>query len=161
MTTQDKCVPCPSRCADKTYNRNAAILLVLARVRQASVTSIGHGNDTGGRNQGVRQRRLAMIDMSNNRHVPDVVLLVHDLAHLVHRKVHHDGRRVGGNAAAAATTRPSAGGRRTSGRRGMGDQLSSQRTDHRPPATTDGGDGGDERCDERRVTKRPATPRQV
>ena len=40
--------------------------------------------------QGVREGGLAMVHMGDHRHVPDVLLLVHALPHLVHREVHHD-----------------------------------------------------------------------
>lgn len=45
-------------------------------------------NDTGLAHQGVGQGRLAMVDMSDDRHVPDVRLLVHDPTDLVCSEVH-------------------------------------------------------------------------
>ena len=62
---------------------NAAVLLVLASVGQASVASGRRGNDTGSRHQRVGEGRLAVIDVRNHRHVTDVVRLLLDLLQLL------------------------------------------------------------------------------
>jgi hypothetical protein len=68
---------------------NAAVLLVLAGISEAGFTSVLPSNDTSMGNQRVGEGGLAMIDMSDNAHITDVGLLVHDLTDLIDGKVHH------------------------------------------------------------------------
>ena len=62
---------------------NAAVLLILAGVGQASVASGRRGNDTGSRNERVGEGRLAVIDVRDHRHVTDVLRLLLDLLQLL------------------------------------------------------------------------------
>lgn len=66
---------------------DAPVLLVLASVREAGLASVLGGDDTCLGHQGVGQRGLAVVHVRDHGHVPDVVLLVHDLPKLVRREV--------------------------------------------------------------------------
>ena len=68
---------------------NTTFLFVSTGVREAGVSSIFAGNDTGLCNKGVSQSGLSMVDVSNHRHVTDVVSVVHDLSDLVDGEVGH------------------------------------------------------------------------
>ena len=63
-------------------------LFIFACVCESSFSGFGTSNDTSFTDEGVSQCGLAMIYVSNHRHVADVVLLVHDLTDLVCRKIH-------------------------------------------------------------------------
>lgn len=67
---------------------DASVLLVLAGVGEASLPRAGAGDDTGLGHQGVRQSRLAVVDVGDDGHVPDVLLLVHHPTDLVHGEIH-------------------------------------------------------------------------
>ena len=54
---------------------DAAILLILTGVSQASVTSCGGGDDTSRSDERVGKGGFAVIDVSDHRHVTDVVRL--------------------------------------------------------------------------------------
>merc|ERR1711968_55277 len=69
---------------------DAAVLLVLAGVRETGVASGGRGNDTGALHEGVGKGGLAVVHVSDHGHGADVLLEVHDAAHLLDGKVHHD-----------------------------------------------------------------------
>lgn len=64
------------------------LLLVFPGVSEAGLPSPGRGDDTCLAHQGVRQSGLAMVHAANDRHVPDVGLLVHDGPDLVYCEVH-------------------------------------------------------------------------
>lgn len=66
---------------------DAPVLLVLASVRETGLASVLGGDDACLRHQGVGQRGLAVVHVRDHGHVPDVVLLVHDLPKLVRREV--------------------------------------------------------------------------
>ena len=68
---------------------DATLLLVFASVSEAGIASILTGNNTGLCDEGVSQRRLAVVDVSDNRHVTDGLRVVHDLTDLVDREVGH------------------------------------------------------------------------
>mmetsp|Transcript_5199 Transcript_5199/g.14877 ORF Transcript_5199/g.14877 Transcript_5199/m.14877 type:complete len:885 (-) Transcript_5199:8-2662(-) len=68
---------------------NSTLLLVGTGVGQTLVTGRLDCDDTGGGDQGIRQGGLSVIDMRNDGHVPDIVLLVHQGPDLVDRKLHH------------------------------------------------------------------------
>lgn len=67
---------------------DASVLLILASIGETSLAGAGSGDDTGLRHQRVRQRRLAVIDVSDDGHVADVPLLVHHPSDLVYGKIH-------------------------------------------------------------------------
>ena len=67
---------------------DASLLLVLPGVGGPGLSGLGTGNDTGLGQQGVGQSRLAVVDVSNNTHVTNVMLLVHNGTDLVHGKIH-------------------------------------------------------------------------
>lgn len=67
---------------------DASFLFVLPGIGEPGLTSPGTGNDTSFADQRVCQRRLAMIDVGNHRHVTDVFLFVHDVTDLVYSEVH-------------------------------------------------------------------------
>ena len=62
---------------------DAAVLLVLASVGEARVAGGGGGDDTRRRNQRVGQRRLAVIDVSDDGHVANVRRLLLDRLQLL------------------------------------------------------------------------------
>lgn len=66
---------------------DAAFLLILAGVREASLASVLGGDDARLGDQRIGQRGLAVVHVRDHGHVPDVVLLVHDLTELVRREV--------------------------------------------------------------------------
>merc|ERR1719199_504065 len=68
---------------------DAAILLVLTRVREAGVARVLRGDDARGGDEGVRQRGFAVIDVRDDGHVTDVVLLVHLATELIDGELHH------------------------------------------------------------------------
>ena len=63
-------------------------MFVLPRVSDSCLTGLGGSNDASLGNERVGQGGLAVIDVRDDGHVPDVVLLVHDRADLVDREVH-------------------------------------------------------------------------
>lgn len=68
---------------------DTTLLLIRTSIGVASITSLGTGNDTSLANDRVGHCGLTVIDVSNNRHVTDVGLVVHHLADLVNCEVHH------------------------------------------------------------------------
>merc|ERR1719430_1871600 len=71
------------------FDGDAAVLFILPGVRGSSFSSLGRSNNPSLCNKRVCKSRLAVIDMSDHRHVPDVLLLVHKLPDFVDREVHH------------------------------------------------------------------------
>eukprot|EP01137_Pigoraptor_chileana_P031526 Opistho-2@19439 len=68
---------------------DAPLLLIRTRVHKAELSGAGLGNDACLADERVGQRRLSVVDVGNNRHVADVVLLVHEGPNFVDGKVHH------------------------------------------------------------------------
>ena len=66
---------------------NAAFLLVVARVRVARLAGLLVGDDARLADERVAQRTLAVVQVRDHRHVPDVALLVHHAADMVHRNL--------------------------------------------------------------------------
>lgn len=66
---------------------DAAVLLVLPGVGEAGLSRVLGGDDACLRHERVSQRGLAVVYVRDHGHVPDVVLLVHDLTELVRREV--------------------------------------------------------------------------
>ena len=73
-------------------NCNTSFLFVFSCVRSSGFTSFSTSNDTGFRQQRIRQSGLAMIDMGNHGHVPNVMFSVHDTTDLGYCKVHLETR---------------------------------------------------------------------
>lgn len=69
---------------------DTSVLFILAGVSEAGLTGAGPGDDTGLRDQRIRQRRLAVVDVRNDGHISDVLLLVHHPPNLVYREIHLD-----------------------------------------------------------------------
>lgn len=69
------------------FDGDAALLLVFACVCEACFSGAGGSNDPRLGHQRVRQSGLPVIHVGDHRHVPDVGLLVHDGADLIHREV--------------------------------------------------------------------------
>ena len=67
---------------------DTAFLLVFPRVCEPRLSSFRRSNDARLAHQGVRQRRLAVVNMCYHRHVANIFLLVHDLTDLVNCEVH-------------------------------------------------------------------------
>mmetsp|Transcript_12758 Transcript_12758/g.23769 ORF Transcript_12758/g.23769 Transcript_12758/m.23769 type:complete len:548 (-) Transcript_12758:8-1651(-) len=70
-------------------DRDTAGNFVRAGVHDTLVTGVLHLDDTSGTNEGVRQSRLAVIDVGNHGHVTDLVREVHEGTDIVHSEVHH------------------------------------------------------------------------
>lgn len=68
------------------------LLIIYPDVSEATIPGQRGGDDTSLIYQGVSQHGLAMIHVGDDRHVPDVGLLVLDGLDLVYCEVHHDGR---------------------------------------------------------------------
>jgi hypothetical protein len=69
---------------------DATFLLVLPGIRDSRFSGLRSGDDAGLGDEGIGQGRLAVIDVGDDGHVADVVLLVHDPADLVDCEVHLD-----------------------------------------------------------------------
>lgn len=78
------------------FNGDAALLLVFACVCEPRLPSPCWGDDACFTHQGVCQCGLAVIHVSDHRHVPDVGLLVHDRPDLLDREVHLGGTEQAG-----------------------------------------------------------------
>ena len=76
----------------KNYSRrldgDTTFLFVLSSIRETGLSSLGTSDDTGFGHEGIGQGGLAVIDVGNHGHVPDVLLLVHESTNLVDREVH-------------------------------------------------------------------------
>mmetsp|Transcript_14461 Transcript_14461/g.37262 ORF Transcript_14461/g.37262 Transcript_14461/m.37262 type:complete len:589 (-) Transcript_14461:108-1874(-) len=70
-------------------DRDATLLLVGSGVGQALVSGVLDGDDTGGGDEGVGEGGLSVVDVRNNTHVSDVMLLVHERTDLVNSELHH------------------------------------------------------------------------
>ena len=68
---------------------DATFLFIWAGIHITGTTGGFVGDDTGTSDKGVGKSGLTVIDVGDNGHVTDVVALVHDLAQLVNREVHH------------------------------------------------------------------------
>ena len=68
---------------------DTTFLFVGTGVSSASVAGLIASNNTGFGNEGVCQGRLAVIDVSDNRHVTDLVRITHDFSNLVNSEVWH------------------------------------------------------------------------
>ena len=68
---------------------DATLLLVSTSIGKAGITSRFAGNDTGFSNEGVREGGLSVVDVGNDRHVTDLVCVVHDLSDLLDSEVGH------------------------------------------------------------------------
>jgi hypothetical protein len=65
------------------FDGNTTFLFVRSRVGVTSLTGLLLGNNTSTTHERVGKSRLSVIDVSNNRHVTNVMLLVHDLTELI------------------------------------------------------------------------------
>lgn len=68
----------PTQLSSRGLDRDASFLLILAGIGEPCLPCSGTSYDPGFTDEGVCQRRLAVINMSNHRHVADVSPLVHD-----------------------------------------------------------------------------------
>lgn len=64
-------------------------LFVFSGIHVSGISGGLLGDDTGLGNQGVGESRLSVVDVGNDGHVSDVVLLVHDFSDLVSGEVNH------------------------------------------------------------------------
>jgi len=71
---------------------NASFLFVLSGVSESGLTGLAASDDTSFTDKRVSKGRLAVIDVSNDGHISDVLLLVHDLTDLIYRKIDHRGQ---------------------------------------------------------------------
>jgi hypothetical protein len=68
---------------------DTSFLLVFSGIGVAGISGNFSRDDTGLADEGVGKSTLAMVDVSNNRHVSDAVLVVHDLSDLLNGEVNH------------------------------------------------------------------------
>jgi len=68
---------------------DTTLLLIRTSIGVARITSLCAGDDTGLAHDGIGHGGLTVIDVSDNRHVADVGLVVHHLADLVNSEVNH------------------------------------------------------------------------
>mmetsp|Transcript_749 Transcript_749/g.1722 ORF Transcript_749/g.1722 Transcript_749/m.1722 type:complete len:844 (-) Transcript_749:24-2555(-) len=68
---------------------NTTLLFIGTSISVTGVTGVLGGDNTSLAHKGIRKGRLSVIDMGNNRHVTNVMLVVHDGTHLVSCKIHH------------------------------------------------------------------------
>jgi len=68
---------------------DASFLFVLSGVSESGLTGLAASDDTSFTDKRVSKGRLAVIDVSDDGHVSDVLLLVHDLTDLIYRKIDH------------------------------------------------------------------------
>ena len=73
---------------------DAALLLVLAGVREACLARLRTRDDARLADERVGQRRLAVVDVRDHGHVANVLLLVHDRSDLVHSEIHLQRRAI-------------------------------------------------------------------
>ena len=74
-------------CNLRRLDGDTSLLLVLPGVSGPGLTGFGAGNDTSLGQKGVGQCGLAVVDVSNNTHVTNVMLFVHDPTDLVHGEI--------------------------------------------------------------------------
>ena len=72
-----------------TLNGDASLLFISSCVCEARIACGFCRDNSCLANQRVGQSGLAVIHMRNDTHGADVIRLVHDLSHLVHREVRH------------------------------------------------------------------------
>ena len=71
------------------FDGDTTLLLVGTSVGGADIASLVAGNNTSFGNEGVSEGGLAVIDVSDDRHVTDLVRLTHDFSNLVNSEVWH------------------------------------------------------------------------
>jgi len=71
------------------FNGDTSLLFILSGIGGSGITSSLASNNTGLGNKGVGKGTLAVIDVSNNRHVSNVVCLVLTFSDLVNCEVWH------------------------------------------------------------------------
>merc|ERR1711936_59900 len=69
---------------------DATVLLILPGVGGPGLASFRSCDDTSLGDEGIGEGGLAVVDVRNHGHVPDVLLLVHAFPHLVCCEVNHD-----------------------------------------------------------------------
>ena len=72
---------------------NTSLLFIPTGVGETGIASFRLGDDTSFGDQWVGQRRLAVVNMGNHGHVPDIMFPVHDRADLVYRYFHLENKR--------------------------------------------------------------------
>ena len=77
-----------SKVNSRGLDGDAPLLLVLPGVGGAGLAGLGGGDDTGLGQERVGQGGLAVIDVGDDGHVPDVVLPVHDGPDLGDGEIH-------------------------------------------------------------------------
>ncbi|GIX64180.1 uncharacterized protein BcabD6B2_36150 [Babesia caballi] len=68
---------------------DATLLLVRAGVGETRITGVFRGDNAGLGDKRIREGTLAVVDVRNHGHIPDVLGVTHDLTDLLHREVHH------------------------------------------------------------------------
>ena len=68
---------------------DTTFFFVSTSVSSSDISSLFAGNDTGFGNQGIGEGGLAVINVSDDRHVTDLVRVAHDFSDLVNCEVWH------------------------------------------------------------------------
>lgn len=71
----------------RRLDADATLLFVVARVREARLARLLVGDDARLTDERVTERTLAVVQMSDHRHVSYIILLVHDAADVIHRNL--------------------------------------------------------------------------
>ena len=79
------------------FNCNSSGLFVLSGIHVSGISGFLVSDNSGFGDEGISQGRFSVVDakklknflLSNDGHVSDVVLIVHDLSNLVYSKVYH------------------------------------------------------------------------
>ena len=70
------------------FDGNTSFLFVFSGICGSGLSSLCGSNNTSLGQQGIGQRGLAVVNVSNHGHVPDIVFPVHDATDLINGKVH-------------------------------------------------------------------------
>lgn len=72
----------------RRFDGNATFLFIFTRIGETCFASFGTSNDTGLWHQWIRQCGFSVVDVSNDGHVTDVLLLVHHGTDFINSEVH-------------------------------------------------------------------------
>ena len=79
----------------RALDGHAALLLILAAMRESPLAGCLGTDDSGPGDQGVRQRGLAVVHVSDDAQGPDPLCVVHDASHLLNCEGRHGGETPG------------------------------------------------------------------
>jgi len=77
------------------FDGNGSLLLIFSSISESGLACSRTGDDTGFGYERIGKGGLAVVDVSDDGHVSDVLLPVHDLTDLIYGKIDHGRRRAG------------------------------------------------------------------